>query len=104
MDDSPAGPTTPQIEPMAIIALIAALLAYPSSCCFSCFSIAFDVVAILVGILAYQQIMADPERLKGKELAIAGAVLGGVHALMIFGVFFIYFVVMVVAGVSGGLN
>lgn len=94
---TPTGPSpggydnqaAPGVDFLAIISLVVGLLGCPLSCCCGFFSLPLSIGAIVLGILSVLRINKEPHRFKGKGIAIAGIVLGGlIVVLMIVGIVF----------------
>lgn len=66
--DAPGAPTEPTFSGLAIASLVLALM-LPCGCIMS-------IPAIILGHMALRQIAREPERYKGRGVALAGTILG----------------------------
>ncbi len=72
---SPQGPVTHQL---ALITMIAGLVGLPLGFCCSFFGFPIWIATIIMGIISLQKIKAEPQRYKGKEMAIVGIICAGI--------------------------
>jgi hypothetical protein len=76
----PMGP--PQMGPrnhgLAIASLVTGILALFPGCCCGLFGIPLSIIALVMGIVSITQINGSQGQLGGKNMAIAGTILGGV--------------------------
>jgi hypothetical protein len=71
------GPGMERTHPLAIASLVTGILAIVPGCCCGFLGIPLAIAAVITGILGMNKINADPNQFKGKGLAIAGLVCGG---------------------------
>lgn len=90
----PSGPVDEEkMNPLAIVSLVAGILSVPLCCCLGGGALP-GIVAVVTGFMAISQCNQDPN-MKGRGLAIAGLVCGGVGVLL-----GILYWVMQIAGMS----
>jgi hypothetical protein len=85
---NPMGPMGPMGTPpqgpqqrshgLAIASLVTGILALFPGCCCGLFGIPLSIIALVMGIVSIQQINASGGQLGGKNMALAGTILGGV--------------------------
>lgn len=73
----PGGPAPQGTESLAWVSLGAGIAGLPTSLCCSLFGLPVPIIALVCGFMALSKIKAEPHRLGGKNLAIAGMVLAG---------------------------
>jgi len=77
----PGGPADEEkMHPLAIVSLVAGILSIPMCCCWGGGALP-GIVAVITGFMAMSQINQDP-LMKGRGLAIAGLVCGGVGVIL----------------------
>lgn len=76
------GPGMERTHPLAIASLVTGILAIVPGCCCGLLGIPLAIAAVITGILGMNKINADPMQFKGKGLAIAGLVCGGVGLVL----------------------
>ncbi|MFO0549171.1 MAG: DUF4190 domain-containing protein [Polyangiaceae bacterium] len=74
----PGGPPPQATESLAWVSLGAGIAGVPLTFCCSVIGLPVPIVALVCGFMALSKIKAEPYRLGGKNLAIAGIVLAGV--------------------------
>jgi len=88
---------------MAIAALILGIVAFPGICCYGIVGVAFGVTALILGRISVRKIRAANGMLGGFGLAQAGWICGLVAAIL-GGLYGIFYVGLIVLGLSGALN
>ncbi len=79
------GPLGPRVDQMAILSLVLSLVGFVAAGWCPVLPLGFGAAGVVLGVLALRRIRRDPERLKGRGLAIGGAIAGGVAvALFVF--------------------
>jgi hypothetical protein len=68
----------PRNSGLAIASLVTGILSLFPGCCCGLFGIPLSIVALVMGIISIQQINASGGQIGGKNMAIAGTVLGGI--------------------------
>ena len=71
-------PQGPKSSGLAIASLVTGILSLFPGCCCGFVGIPLAIVALVMGIISIQQINASGGQLGGKNMAIAGTILGGV--------------------------
>lgn len=69
-------------HPLAIVSLVAGILAIFPGCCCGLLGIPAALTALITGGIGMSKISADPAQFKGKGLAIAGLVCGGIGLIV----------------------
>ncbi len=68
----------PRSSGLAIASLVTGILSLFPGCCCGLFGIPLSIIALVMGIISIQQINASGGQIAGKNMAIAGTILGGV--------------------------
>lgn len=94
---------SPPTDGMAIAALILGIVAFPGICCYGILGVAFGVTAVILGRISVRKIRAANGMIGGFGLAQAGWICGLVAAVLgaLYGIFYL---VIIVLGVSGAFN
>jgi hypothetical protein len=66
----------------AIAGLVCGVLALPMFCC--CYGFPFNLLGVLFSIIALVQIQQDPQRYRGRELAVIGLILSVLSFVLSF--------------------
>ena len=83
---SPAAPTPIQVapvrkaNPLALTGMILGIISMPFTCC--CYGLPFNVVGLILSIIALTQIRQDPLNQEGKGMALAGLILSIVSIIL----------------------
>ena len=71
-------PQGPRSSGLAIASLVTGILSLFPGCCCGLFGIPLSIIALVMGIVSISQINASGGQIGGKNMAIAGSILGGV--------------------------
>ena len=95
---------SPQTDPLAIAAVACGLLSWMLGCCgmffgpFGILAMPLAIMAVIFGALSIRRVNADPALFTGKEIGIAGLVMGGLNLLLS-----LVIIGLLVLGVGGAL-
>lgn len=94
---------SPPTDGMAIAALVLGIVAFPGICCYGIAGVAFGVTAVILGRISVRKIRASNGMIGGHGLAQAGWICGLVAAILgaLYGIFYIG---LIIFGISGGFN
>lgn len=71
-------PQGPKTSGLAIASLVTGILSLFPGCCCGLFGIPLSIIALVMGIISIQQVNASAGQIGGKNMALAGTILGGV--------------------------
>jgi hypothetical protein len=75
-------PMQPRNHGLAVASMVCGILAIVPGCCCGLFGIPLSIAALVMGLIAINQINASAGQLGGKGMAIAGTACGGVAIAM----------------------
>lgn len=73
----------PRTEAFAVTSFVTGLVSFPLFCCCGWLGLPLNIVAVVFGVLAISKCNKEPQRWKGKGLAIAGIVLGSLGIVLL---------------------
>lgn len=65
---------------LAVASLVIGVLAWPLACCYGA-GIPLGLAALVMGLIGLRQVKSNPSELSGQNVAIAGAILGGISTI-----------------------
>ena len=77
MGPPPGYPLPPPNNNLAVASFVCGILAIVPGCCCGLFGLPLSILAVVLGLIGFNQINATGGQMGGKGLAIAGMVCGG---------------------------